>query len=87
MDLSPTYLSQVINREFQLNFRDFLNSVRVTSARKLLEDPGRRETPVVQIGFDVGFNSASVFYAAFRKFTGTTPLNYRNRHLRHVSES
>ena len=81
IDLSPTYLSQVINREFQLNFRDFLNSVRVENARKQLEDPAKSSIPVVQIGFDVGFNSASVYYAAFRKFTGTTPLNYRKRRL------
>lgn len=81
VDVSPTYLSQVINREYQLNFRDFINSVRVRRARALLEDPALAGTPVMDIGMTVGFNSTSVFYSAFRKFTGTTPLNYRKQHI------
>jgi AraC family transcriptional regulator len=32
---------------------------------------------VTEIGFDVGFSETSPFTAAFRKYTGETPTNYR----------
>ena len=77
LEISPTYLSQVVNRAFGLNFRDYINSLRVQHAQSLLRDPARADEPVIQIGLSVGFNSPSVFYSAFRKFTGMTPLNWR----------
>jgi steroid delta-isomerase-like uncharacterized protein len=77
MGISPTYLSQVINREFQMSFRDFVNRRRVAAAQAMLRDPAGTGQSVMQIGYAVGFNSASAFYAAFQRFARTTPLNYR----------
>lgn len=79
MGISPTYLSQVINREFRMNFRDFVNSRRVTAAQDMLRDRACSGTPVMQIGMAVGFNSGSAFYAAFQRFARTTPLSFRKR--------
>ncbi len=79
MDISPTYLSQVINREFGMSFRDFVNSRRVEAAQQMLRDPASAGLPVMQIGMEAGFNSASAFYAAFQRFARTTPLIYRQR--------
>lgn len=79
MEISPTYLSQVINREYSMSFRDFVNRRRVEAARQLLRDPACAGQPVMQIGMEVGFNSASAFYAAFQRFVRTTPLVYRQR--------
>jgi AraC family transcriptional regulator len=36
-----------------------------------------RKLSVTEIGFDVGFSETSSFTAAFRKYTGETPTNYR----------
>ncbi len=77
MGVSPTYLSQVINREFQMSFRDFVNRRRVAAAQTMLRDPASAAQSVLQIGYTVGFNSASAFYAAFQRFARTTPLLYR----------
>ncbi len=77
MGISPTYLSQVINREFQMSFRDFVNRRRVAAAQAMLRDPAGAGQSVMQIGYGVGFNSASAFYAAFQRFARTTPLLYR----------
>ncbi|PTT07202.1 DNA-binding protein, partial [Flavobacterium sp. HMWF030] len=33
------------------------------------------------VGYDVGFNSKSTFFSAFKKHTGTTPLNYQQQAL------
>lgn len=79
MEISPTYLSQVINREFRMSFRDFVNSQRVEAAQEMLRDPSRATLTVMQIGLEAGFNSASAFYAAFQRFARTTPLSYRQR--------
>ena len=77
MGISPTYLSQVINREFHMSFRDFVNRRRVAAAQALLREPAGAGQTVLQVGYAVGFNSASAFYAAFQRFARTTPLNYR----------
>jgi steroid delta-isomerase-like uncharacterized protein len=77
MAVSPTYLSQVINGEYRLSFRDFINRHRVEKAKSMLTDGRMRDTSVIQVGYNVGFNSSSVFYAAFQRFTGITPLKYR----------
>ena len=76
--VSPTYLSQVINGEYQLSFRDFINRHRVEQAKQMLGTAAMKDVSVIQVGYDVGFNSSSVFYAAFRRFTGLTPLKFRH---------
>jgi steroid delta-isomerase-like uncharacterized protein len=79
MGISPTYLSQVVNREFGMSFRDFINSRRVAAAGVMLHDPAHAALPVVQVGLAAGFNSASAFYAAFQRFAQTTPLSFRKQ--------
>lgn len=86
MDISPTYLSHVVNSEYRMSFRDLVNSERVAEAQRLLEDAARA-LPIAQVGFEVGFNSVSTFYAAFRRFAGTTPLEYRKQPRAGVAES
>jgi steroid delta-isomerase-like uncharacterized protein len=81
MGISPTYLSQVINREFHMSFRDFVNRRRVAAAQAMLRDPAGKGKTVLQIGYAAGFNSASAFYVAFQRFARMTPLNYRKRNL------
>lgn len=81
MGISPTYLSQVINRELHMSFRDFVNRRRVAAAQEMLRSPACAGHSVMQIGYAVGFNSGSAFYAAFQRFARTTPLLYR-KHTR-----
>jgi len=70
----PNYLSQVINQYYQKHFRDFINTYRIEVAKKLLVET---DLIIEAIAFDTGFNSASTFYTAFKKETGTTPTKYR----------
>jgi len=69
-------ISQVINESFQQNFYEFVNSYRVKEAMKLLKDSNFKNYTYTAIGFEVGFNSKSAFYNAFKKVTGTTPAKY-----------
>jgi ligand-binding sensor domain-containing protein/AraC-like DNA-binding protein len=72
-------LSQVINEQTGLNFNNFLNKYRVAEAGKKLADPKENQFVIMKIAFDVGFNSKSVFNAAFKKFTGLSPSEYREK--------
>jgi len=69
-------LSQVINENKQQNFFETLNDYRIEEAKLLLRDMDRRKN-ITQIALDVGYNSLSAFYRAFKMRTGETPKEYR----------
>ena len=50
-------------------------------AMELLKDPGKTEFTVLEILYEVGFNSKPSFNTAFKKYTQTTPTQYRKKHL------
>lgn len=68
-------LSALINQHLGKHFFDFINSYRIKDAQRMLTQ--QKDLTVLEILFDVGFNSKSSFYTAFKKETGTTPSNYR----------
>jgi AraC-like DNA-binding protein len=70
-------VSQAINQHAGLKFFDFINRFRIEEARTLLADPDNREKSVLAIAYAVGFNSKSTFNAAFKKFSGVTPTEFR----------
>lgn len=73
------YLSQVINEKLECNFLDFINGYRVEEAKEKLRDPKHSHYTILSIAYDAGFNAKSTFYAAFKKFTGMTPSQYRKQ--------
>ncbi len=77
MEMPAKHLSQVINEHFSLNFNDFVNRYRIEEAKRLLLDPAAREFKLLRIAFESGFNSKSVFNAAFRKHAGASPSDFR----------
>lgn len=77
-DLSVNMLSQVLNDNLQSNFSSFINSYRIKTAKQFLRSDAYTHLTVEAIGYEVGFNSKSAFYAAFKKLTGLTPVTYRD---------
>ena len=71
------HLSQVINSGFNMSFFDYLNQYRIEDAKKLLSLEEGQLQAILSIAFEVGFNSNSAFYAAFKKSSGETPAQYR----------
>ncbi len=49
------------------------------TGNKLLADASYRDKTILEILYEVGFNSKSSFYTAFKKETGLTPVAYRKR--------
>lgn len=77
LDMSSTHLSKIINTYSDYNFSDYINSLRVQQAKKLLTNNSFCRYTIVSIGLECGFNSKSTFYTAFKKFTSRTPSEYR----------
>ena len=68
-------LSQFLNNNLGKNFTSFVNEFRINNACEIIISNDK--LTLESVGYDVGFNSKSTFFAAFKKHTGTTPLNYQ----------
>jgi AraC-like DNA-binding protein len=68
-------LSQAINQCADKNFFDFINSLRIEHAKKLLTSTEKMN--VQDILLISGFNSRSAFYNAFKKQTNMTPSQFK----------
>jgi len=78
LKVSANLLSETINRRTQQSFPDYINSFRIKDAQYLLHDPAYNHEKIATIAHETGFRSLSVFNAAFKKHTNTTPSAYRN---------
>jgi len=76
LGFSTHLLSQIINEKASKNFNQFINDYRLKEAEHLLTISN---TNVKAICYDVGFNSKTTFYNAFKKKHNCTPLTYKHR--------
>jgi len=73
LNTNTSYLSHIINKDFNLSFTDFLNQMRVQESQKLFV-AGKHKTMTIEAIADmVGFHSRSNFNVQFKKFAGVTP--------------
>lgn len=75
LETSPRYLSEVINRSAHKNFFEFVNGYRVEEAKNCLS--ASPDSRILDIAFNCGFNTKSVFNDAFKRQTGMSPTTYR----------
>ena len=78
-------LSLLINHYLNKHFFDFVNEYRIDKAKQFLTDPEKEDFTVLEILYDVGFNSKSSFNTAFKKHTGITPTQFRKSNLKSVA--
>jgi len=79
LDLNSWDLSRLINDRFGQNFFNFINGFRIVEAKRLLSDSSDGKKTVLEILYEVGFNSKSAFNTAFKKHTGMTPTDYKRK--------
>jgi AraC-like DNA-binding protein len=77
ISIPARHLSQVINTGLKQNFFDFVSDHRIHEAKKMLSDPRNNDKTILNILYDVGFNSKSSFNDLFKKKTGMTPSEFR----------
>jgi AraC-like DNA-binding protein len=80
LSISTHHLSQVINTRLGKNFYDFVNGYRVEDVKRRLLDPRSQHLKILALGLEAGFNTKSTFNAFFKKHTGLTPSDYREKH-------
>ena len=77
LSISGKQLSQLINENAGNNFNDFINKYRIEEAQNLMKNGDGQQSNILEIAYQVGFNSKSTFNTAFKKFTNSTPSEYR----------
>ncbi len=75
LSVSRHFLSQMLNDNMKLGYKDLINHHRIEEACSLIEK--RPHFNLDAIAYEVGFNSKSTFYSLFKKMKGVTPAQYR----------
>jgi two-component system response regulator YesN len=73
---NPVYLGQLFKKTYGMYFNEFLLSIRIREAKKLLR---RTDLRIYEIASRVGFNNADYFVTQFEKIENMTPTEYRNK--------
>lgn len=73
-NLSYSYFSRLFKRVMKKSFTEYVNSIRITEAERLL---ATTNAPVTEIALDVGFSTTSYFIEAFKKQVHQTPKKFR----------
>jgi len=75
LGVSPQQLSQLINEQMGVNFRSYLNALRIEEVkRELIVHP---EKTILDIALENGFNSKTAFNTEFSRACGQSPREYR----------
>ena len=72
--LNPCYFSTIFKRYTRMGFAEYLNSVRIQAAKKLLAETDMK---VYQVAEACGYHDSYYFSRIFRKVTALTPGDYR----------
>jgi AraC-like DNA-binding protein len=78
-------LSQVLNLTAKQNFYEFINNYRIEESKRLLTASNGNGKTILEILYQCGFNSKSVFNSAFRKYTCMTPSEFKKFNAFQVS--
>ncbi len=78
MAMSPRTLQRQLKRD-GVDFKKLVDDTRRLSALNYLRNP---RSTLTEIAFLLGYSELSAFNRAFKRWTGSTPLNYRRKLLR-----
>lgn len=74
LGFSTAYCSKYIKKKTNLNFLDYVNSIRLREAEELLQTS---EMCITDIAYTTGFKSIQCFNRIFKKHRGVTPSQYK----------
>lgn len=83
VELSTNYARKIFKEQIGVSISQYINNYRFSIAQDLL---GQTDTPASKIGEMVGIANTNYFYAAFKKYCGNTPDQYR-RSLRSKTQN
>ena len=79
-NISAHKVSHVINRIEGISFSDFINRYRIKEAKIMLVSEKHKTYTILAIAHEVGFNSKTAFYNAFKKQCSLSPSAYIKEH-------
>ena len=79
LDVTPDYLSGIINNKLGKNFFDFINHYRIEEFKTRSLAAENKKFTLLSIAYDCGFNSKATFNRVFKNVTGITPGEYASR--------
>ena len=74
VSLSKVYFSSLFKSNTGENFTGYLNRIRIEKAIELLKNTNMK---ITSIAFEVGYQSIPHFYKIFSKYTGCTPVKFK----------
>lgn len=74
--VSRTHVMRQFRKVAGMTILDYLTQRRVSCAQRLLTTTDRK---MIDIAYEAGFNSATRFYACFKRLIGISPARYRRR--------
>ncbi|MGG5486514.1 helix-turn-helix domain-containing protein [Meridianimaribacter flavus] len=75
---APNYLvSRATKKIYNKSFPEVINSFRIKAVRDKLSQPEFMNEKIEDLAYDVGFNTSSAFYNAFKKEVAMTPREYQ----------
>ncbi|MGI2293546.1 helix-turn-helix domain-containing protein [Paenibacillus sp. GXUN7292] len=75
-NMNPSYFGQIIKRETNKTFLQYLSYIRIQKAKELLDD---HELKIQEVAEATGYGNRSTFIRVFKAQVGITPSEYRNR--------
>lgn len=78
LGVSASYLSSLFSKEMGLSLTDYVNNLRISHAKALLENT---EVPIKSIALRCGIGDIHYFTRLFKRVTNMTPKAYRQSHL------
>jgi AraC-like DNA-binding protein len=74
---NPSYLSDIFKKEVGIPLKQYIQRERIEEAKRILT---LTQYPVSTICHMLNFHDQSYFIKVFKKFTNTTPKQYREKH-------
>lgn len=75
---SSGYVSKALNLGKGMSFSDYINEYRIKQIQDCLRNPSDHRD-FIELAFECGFNSKASFNRIYKKLTGETPSETRNR--------
>ncbi len=74
--VTEAYFSRLFCRQVGITFKQYLTTLRLEYAKQLLEE---NILPIIDVGYECGFNTPSQFFRVFKKAYGIPPSKFRQQ--------
>ncbi len=78
INVTPSYFCRIFKSSIGNTFVNFINNYRIMQAKQKLLKP---EATITEVMYETGFSNYSYFNRVFRKYSGYSPTEYKQKYL------